>query len=101
MRRSPSIPEPAFARGERHPTPIHEVPAAASRQAPIHQSIERLNGESERHAEVVGIFPNEDAITRLVGALLLEQNEWPLQGARNIMLESIVPVSDGLPIAAG
>jgi hypothetical protein len=38
---------------------------------------------------------------RLVGTILLAQNEWPLQGARNIMLESIVPVSDGLPIAAG
>src|SRR5207244_5147690 len=37
--------------------------------------IERLNGEIKRHTEVVGIFPNADAIVRLIGAILLEQNE--------------------------
>lgn len=44
---------------------------------------------------VVGIFPNEDAITRLIGALLLEQNdEWAIQRARYMTLETIAPVSD-------
>jgi transposase-like protein len=38
---------------------------------------ESLNGEIKRRAEVVGIFPNEDAITRLIGSIPLEQNdEW-------------------------
>src|SRR5881394_2534798 len=77
-------------------------------RAKLHSTnpLERLNGEIKRRSEVVGIFPNEAAITRLVGAILLEQNdEWAVQRARYITLESIAPVGDdpivGLPIAAG
>ena len=68
--------------------------------------IERVNGEIKRRTEVVGIFPNEDAIVRLVGAILLEQNdEWAVQRARYMTLETIAPLSDdptvSLPAIAG
>ena len=57
--------------------------------------IERINGEIKRRTEVVGIFPNDNAIVRLVGALLLEHNdEWAVQRARYMTLETIAPLSD-------
>jgi hypothetical protein len=56
--------------------------------------LERLNAEVKRRTDVAGIFPNNAAITRLVGALLLEQNdEWQLQ-RRYKQLEGLRVLSD-------
>jgi transposase-like protein len=64
--------------------------------------LERLNSEVKRRTDVVGIFPNDEAIVRLVGSILLEQNdEWAVQRARYMTLETIAAMSDdpvmGLP----
>jgi transposase-like protein len=57
--------------------------------------IERLNGEIKRRTDVVGIFPDGAAITRLVGSILLEQNdEWAVQRCRYITRESVSGLSD-------
>ena len=61
--------------------------------------LERLNKEVKRRADVVGIFPNEASITRLVGAILLEQNdEWQLQH-RYMTLETMTTLGEDAIIA--
>ena len=70
-------------------------------RAKIHSTnpLERVNSEIKRRTEVVGIFPNEAAITRLVGAILLKQNdEWAVQRARYMTLETIAPMRDDLTL---
>lgn len=69
----------------------------AAHRAKLHSTnpIERLNGEIKRRTDVVGIFPNEAAAIRLIGAILLEQSdEWATQRSRYMTLEAISTISD-------
>ena len=71
-----------------------DFPKAHRTQIATTNPLERLNAEIKRRTDVVGIFPNDPSIVRLVGALLLEQNdEWQLQ-RRYMQLQGLKVVSD-------
>ena len=103
----PSLPKLAAFMDEAEPDVLAYMTFPAAHRTKLHSinPLERLNGEIKRRTDVVGIFPNEAAITRLIGALLLEQNdEWAVQRARYMTLETIAPLSESaavsLPILA-
>ncbi|MDP2779055.1 IS256 family transposase [Devosia sp.] len=93
----PKVPKLATLMDEAETDVLAYMTFPAQHRAKLHSTnpLERLIGEIKRRTEVVGIFPNEEAITRLVGAILLEQNdEWAVQRARYMTLETIAPLSD-------
>jgi transposase-like protein len=67
----------------------------ARRRTKLHSTnpLERLNKEVKRRADVVGIFPNEEAIVRLIGAVLLEINDdWVIQ-SRYMQIEGMAELA--------
>jgi len=93
----PKLPKLATLMDDAEPDVLAYMTFPREHRAKLHSTnpIERLNGEIKRRTEVVGIFPNEAAITRLVGAILMEQSdEWAVQRARYMTLETMAPLSD-------
>jgi len=98
----PKIPKLARLMDEAEPDVLAYMTFPAQHRTKLHSTnpIERRNGEIKRRTEVVGIFPNEAAITRLAGALLLEQNdERAVQRSRYISLETIAQTGDDATVS--
>lgn len=56
-------------------TAVHSLPLKYRKRLRTTNGVERLNQEIRRRERVIRIFPNEDSVTRLMGALLMEQSE--------------------------
>lgn len=69
-------------------------PVAGSRLTRAGNPLERVNREIKRRADVIDIFPNDDAIIRLVGALMLETNHYGTVARCDISLETIARVTE-------
>ena len=90
----------AYASGRLHPqaaarmAAYMDFPREHWAQIASTNPLERVNREIKRRADVIGIFPNDGAIIRLVGALMLETNdEWTV-ARRYMSLETLARVTD-------
>ena len=98
----PKVPKLAGVMDEAEPDVLACMTFPAAHRVKLHStnSLERPDGEVKRRTDVVGIFPNDAVIKRLVRAILLEQNdEWAVQRTRTMSLGTIANIGDD-PLAA-
>ena len=103
-RRRPKVSKPAALIDNAQIDVLVWMSFSTRHRARLHATnpLERLNGEIERQIEVMGIFPNETAIIRLVGAIFLEQSDgWAVRRAGYMTLGTITALGEypllGLP----
>jgi putative transposase len=100
----PRWPKLATLMDDSEPDVLAYLAFPVQHRAKLHSTnpLERLNKEVKRRADVVGIFPNEPSIARLIGAVLLEANdEWQLQHRYmqvEVMAELLSPDPDAEPL---
>ena len=63
-------------------TAVFSLPEKYRKRLRTSNSIERLNEELRRRERVIRIFPNEDSLIRLMGAILIEQHEKWVSGKK-------------------
>ena len=75
-------------------------PAAPWSFIPVTNPLERLNKEVKRRTDVVGVFPNPDALLRLAGAVLVEaHDEWQVSDRRYLSEASMALLNPPEPTA--
>ncbi len=72
-----------------------DFPAEHRRQTSTTNPLERLNREIRRRANVMGIVPNREAVLRLLGSILQEQNDEWASGRRYFSQESMAQTLKG------